>query len=222
MTSLTLRRNNMAYNDLTGRRFGKLIVLGRAPNDAHGNIMWHCKCDCGREKTTRVNALTSGKATSCGCIQRKRSAEAHTKHGGRRSRLYNIWSNMKGRCYVKSSSFYEIYGGRGITVCDEWRYSFETFRDWALANGYQDDLTLDRKDNDGPYCPENCRWATVKEQARNRTETVFFTVDGITKSRNDWAETLGMKPASLRAAIRRGHDPETYIRAKLKEKEITP
>lgn len=211
----------MNYNDLTGRRFGQLTVIGRAPNDKHGNILWYCKCDCGGEKETRANALTSGKATSCGCVQKRRSAEAHTRHGYHGSRLYNIWSNMKGRCSTESCSFYERYGGRGITVCQEWLDNFEAFRDWALTNGYQEHLTIDRIDNDGPYSPENCRWSTEGEQARNRSTTSMITVDGITRSRTEWAEMLGIKPEALRSATRRGHNPETYIKTKLKEMEET-
>lgn len=209
----------MAYKDLTGQIYGRLTVIRRAPNDRHGNVMWYCECECGETTTTRTNALTSGKATSCGCIHRKRAADTHTKHGLHGTRLYNIWANMKGRCNTESSSFYGIYGGRGIKVCPEWENSFEAFRDWALANGYQDHLTIERKDTNGDYCPENCCWATEKEQARNRSTTVFITVDGTTKSRSEWAEVLKIKPAALRSAIRRGHDPETYIRTKLKEME---
>ena len=211
----------MKYNDLTGRRFGRLTVVERAPDDDHGNILWYCKCDCGGEKRTRSNALTSGKATSCGCVQKRRAAEAHTRHGCHGSRLYNIWSNMKGRCNTKSCSFYERYGGRGITVCDEWRDSFEAFRDWALANGYRDDLSIDRIDNDGPYSPGNCRWSTEEVQSRNRSTTAVITVDGIARSRTEWAEMLGIKPEALRSAIRRGHDPETYIKTKIRKTEET-
>lgn len=209
----------MAYKDLTGQTYGKLTVIRRAPNDRHGNVMWECKCECGGSTTTRTSALTSGKATSCGCTQRKRSAEAQTKHGEHGTRLYNIWANMKGRCNTESSSFYEIYGGRGIKVCPEWENSFEEFRDWALANGYRDNLTIERKDTNGNYSPENCRWATEREQARNRSTTVFYTVDGVTRSRIEWAELLRIKPEALRAAIRRGHDPETYIKTRLNELE---
>lgn len=206
----------MAYNDLTGRRFGLLTVIGRAPNDKHGNILWQCRCECGGERITHSNALTRGKTISCGCEQRRRATEAHVKHGGRRTRLYNIWSNMKGRCYTKSSSFYERYGGRGITVCPEWKESFETFREWALANGYKDNLTIDRKDNDGPYSPENCRWVTNAKNARYKSTTAMITVNGVTKARNEWAEIVGMTPAALRSAIRRGHNPEKYISDRLR------
>ena len=209
----------MKYQDLTGKRFGRLTVIRRAENDRYGNILWECVCDCGGKKITRVNALMSGKATSCGCVQRKRSAKAHTKHGKRHSRLYNIWCNMKGRCNTKSCSFYEQYGGRGIKVCPEWEHDFQAFYDWSMANGYRDDLTIDRIDNDGNYCPENCRWVTVTENARNRPCASRITVDGVTRTRNEWAEIIGMKPAALRSAIRRGRDPETYIREKLKEIE---
>lgn len=99
-------------------------------------------------------------------------------HGGKGSRLYSIWRAMKTRCYNPNSKAYPRYGGRGITVCDEWLDSFEAFRDWALANGYRDDLTIDRVDSNGPYAPENCRWATYKEQANNTRRNRIITVNG--------------------------------------------
>ena len=206
----------MIYQDLTGEAYGRLTVIKKAGHDAHGNTMWECLCECNQTKIVKTADLKNGKTKSCGCFQRERASESHTKHGKRHTRLYNIWSNMKGRCHTKSCSFYEKYGGRGITVCDEWSNSFDSFWTWAMANGYRDDLTIDRIDNDGNYCPENCRWVTPKENARNRPCTVTITVDGITKTRSEWAEFIGMKPETLRSAIRRGHDPEEYIKKHLK------
>lgn len=201
--------------DLTGQRFGKLTVICQAGLNKHNKSLWNCKCDCGNETVTTTALLRSGKTKSCGCLHDEIFAKnrlKHFKHGQRQSRLYRIWAGMKQRCYNENVPKYQRYGGRGITVCPEWRDSFEAFRDWALANGYRDDLTLDREDNNGPYSPENCRWATNKEQTNNMSKSLFFELGGERRTLKEWASIYGLNYNTVYSRIyRNGWDFEKAI-----------
>lgn len=154
-------------NDLIGKRFGRLTVVSREPNNKWKETMWRCECDCGGETITSGKHLRSGHTTSCGCKRQQRI----TKHGLCKNRLYRIHNNMMQRCYNKNNKDYNRYGGRGIKICNEWKTNFISFYNWSMKNGYKTDLTLDRKNNDGNYEPSNCRWVTMKEQALNRCTT---------------------------------------------------
>lgn len=197
--------------DLTGQRFGRLTVQRIAERDAAGRATWLCYCDCGDTATVAAYSLRSGRTKSCGCLRRENMRSVATSHGGSRTRLYNIWCALKERSNTQTASNYKDYGGRGITVCDEWLRSFEAFRDWALANGYRDNLSIDRKDNDGPYCPENCRWATEKQQSNNRRSNRVLTYNGETHTLAQWAELTGIKFSTLYMRLRRGWSAERAL-----------
>jgi hypothetical protein len=183
--------------DLTGKRFGRLDVVKHL-----GYGVWECKCDCGNITTTKTNALTSGVAKSCGCLHSEIVSKQGTKHGYAGTRLYKIWCNMKTRCNTPSASKYEIYGGRGIRVCNEW-LTFEPFKDWAEANGYQDDLSIDRINSDGNYEPSNCRWTTYKIQGNNTKQNHILKFNGQEKTIAEWADFLGFSYKVLSERIRR-------------------
>ena len=161
--------------DLTGQRFGRLVVVERAGSTQRGQATWLCRCDCGNETAVVANSLRRGNTNSCGCIHSELLSSRNYKHGKRHSRLYGVWLGMKERCYNPKHNRYHRYGGRGIAVCDEWRDNFNAFYEWSVANGYDEnapygECTIDRIDVDSDYCPENCRWVDLLTQRNNRSE----------------------------------------------------
>jgi len=153
---------------IEGQQFGRLIVIERKMINHRGHSV--CKCSCGNIVTIRNDALTSGKTQSCGCITKEiaKTGINRRKHGLWGTRLHRIWGAMKTRCFNKNFARYKDYGGRGITVCDEWKNNFDAFYDWAMAHGYSDELSIDRIDVNGNYEPLNCRWSTIQEQNVNK------------------------------------------------------
>lgn len=163
--------------NLTGQRFERLTVvkrLGYRPQ-RHAT-MYLCRCDCGKETIVTSVALITGNTKSCGCLQPEIVGKLNKHHGSSKTRLYRIWAGMKDRCYRPKHVHYKHYGGRGITICDEWLHDFTAFRDWALKTGYDESAprgvcTIDRIDNDKGYSPDNCRWVTMKEQRHNQRDS---------------------------------------------------
>lgn len=147
--------------DLTNKKFGRLTILEFVYRK-NGRNYWKCKCDCGSIVIKNEHNLKNGDTKSCGCLHRDITKKIKTTHGERHTRLYRIWSNMKSRCYNSNVSCYERYGGKGIHVCDEWM-KYENFSKWAKSHGYKDDLTIERINPTGNYCPENCEWISFKE-----------------------------------------------------------
>ena len=167
--------------NIIGRKFGKLTVMGECDKAHHCFIK--CKCDCGKIIIVREDAVKSGNTNSCGCWKHKMSY----------TRLYAIYNHMKTRCYNKNNERYKHYGGRGIMICDEWLHDFMNFYNWAIKNGYKDNRSIDRIDVDGNYEPSNCRWATPKQQANNKQNTIYLTHNGKTQTMAQWCNDLNLK-----------------------------
>lgn len=201
----------MPLIDMSGMHFGRLTVLRRDGKTSYGKPLWLCQCECGNTTHVTRKHLIGGGTISCGCYRREHSREQHTTHGlsktsNRHNRLYRIWTGIKDRCCNPNSKYWNKYGGRGITVCKEWADDYMVFHAWAINNGYLDNLTLDRIDNDGNYEPDNCRWATYETQENNRSDNVLFNVGGemLTLSQ------LAKKDGTTRAITERNHKEEKY------------
>ena len=193
-----------ALIDLTGKRFNKLTALNRKGTSNDGQAMWECVCDCGETSVVDSKSLRKGGTKTCGCSRREPRPNRLT-HGECATRLYSIWSNMKNRCHgTGNADNFKYYGGRGISVCDEWRNSYEAFRDWATTSRYSDELTIDRIDNDGDYCPDNCRWVPLREQFLNRRSAHNITFDGRTLSVQQWAKLIGVSHSTIISRKKRG------------------
>lgn len=177
-------------NDLTGMRFGNQIAISRAGRNNWRGTTWLCRCDCGNEHVVSSQKLLSGKSKSCGCLRKKIVIDRSTKHGltaGKKPRLFTIWNDMKARCLNHRSISYRSYGMKGVTICDEW-LDFESFYRWAVSNGYSDELTIDRIDNNGNYEPSNCHWITASENKSKQRKSIMI----LGKSLSANAKSIGI------------------------------
>lgn len=196
-----------------GQKFGKLVLIEYLKYDN-----WLCKCECGNKKIIKYSNMKRGATKSCGCLKKKidYTKSKNYKHGMRNTRMYAIWKEMKRRCLRPTANQYKDYGGRGIKVCEEWQKDFMNFYNWAINNGYNDNLTIDRIDVNGNYEPNNCRWATRKQQNNNTTRSHYITYKNKTQTIKDWSEEFNIPYKRLEYAVNRGKQP---INEYLQEKE---
>lgn len=197
---------NKLVNKLTGKIFGKLTVLKRAEqNSKSGNAMWVCQCSCGNIVSVIGSHLRSHHTTSCGCNRVKPNTNGHSKE-----RLYHIWRGMNNRCFNHKDHRYKWYGEKGITICNEW-IDFLTFREWALNNGYSDDLTIDRIDKYGNYSPQNCQWVNMKVQANNRNNNRIIQFNGKKYTATQLAEAFNLSPYTIFNRLKLGWEIERIV-----------
>ncbi len=188
--------NQRPHQQLVGKKFGRLTVISEIGSRNFENskqVVWDCICDCGNKVQTTTNRLKSGNTKSCGCLVYDVSRMNRTTHGMSKTRINNIYLGMHDRCERRKNSIYKHYGARGIKVCSEWsdEHGFEHFRDWAFSNGYSDDLTLDRIDVNGNYCPDNCRWVSQTAQKNNKRNTLWVEYLGKRMSLADFSREIG-------------------------------
>lgn len=190
--------------DMEGFEFNGCKVISRAGVDKWGQATWECLCECGNTFVATGGNIRSGNTNSCGCFKVTKTREINTTHGDSRTRLYNIWYGIKRRCYSPSHGSYKHYGKRGITMSEEWKSDYNSFKCWALSNGYEEDLTIDRIDNDGNYTASNCRWVDMKTQGRNRRGNRFIKYDGRDVTLAELIEMTGLPESTVRNRLAKG------------------
>lgn len=196
--------------DLTGQRFGRITVLGFDHFDKWNKGRWLCRCDCGKIWTVDTHQLKSGHTKSCGCLKAQMAGDRTRTHGQSGSKLYRVWAAMLKRCENPNDPGYKNYGGRGITVCEDW-HNFENFQTWALSSGYKEGLLIDRTDNNKGYSPENCAWTTRQAQNENRRNVHKLTVNGETHTVSEWAVLTGIDRHTIQKRIKNGYPPELFL-----------
>lgn len=198
--------------DLLGKRFGRLLVVSKSDDRCSTGIKWNCVCDCGNTVCVPSLNLRCGDTKSCGCLQKEVTSEKMKTHGatigGRRERLYKVWAGMLTRTRNPNASNYKYYGGRGISVCEDW-LNYEIFREWALSHGYNEgaehgECTIDRIDDNGDYCPDNCRWVSAGVQANNQRSNKLIEHNGETHNIKEWSVILGINYSTMKKYISSG------------------
>lgn len=216
-------------SEFVGHKYGMLTVTGFIERKC-GHIIVSAVCDCGNTKErVSLNSMKAGDTFSCGCYRDKSLRDMCKTHGLSDHPLHNTWCGMISRCTNPGNAHYKNYGGRGITICNEWVDSFSSFYNWAINNGWDFNLKIDRINNDGNYCPENCRFVTRRENQNNRRNTIFVTHNGITKPLTHWAEEYNINRSVLRLRICNGWNIEDALtcpimsgRPKLPHKNVSP
>jgi hypothetical protein len=189
--------------NLIGEKFGRL-----SPIKYIGNSKWLCECDCGNEVVVLTACLRNGNTKSCGCYNREKVIENSYKHGQSKSRINHIYRDMKDRCYNSKKQNYKYYGGRGIIICDEWldkKEGFLDFYNWSLENGYNDKLSIDRKNVNGNYTPDNCRWVTFDDQMKNMRSNHYIEINGEIKTVKEWSIIFNINYGTLLSRINKLH-----------------
>lgn len=196
----------MVSNNLVGRKFSKLTVIEKsAEKTKSGNVKWLCKCDCGNETTVVGSKLKNGHTKSCGCLKKSEQSQGYSA-----TRLYRIWLNMHNRCYNKKHDAFKWYGKKGVSICKEW-HDFLPFREWALANGYKETLSIDRINSSGNYEPSNCQWVTQKEQMNNVSSNKILEFQGVQYTQAQFAEKFNLKYHTVRNRVRMGWSLERIV-----------
>lgn len=200
--------NCIKSEDLTGKKFGRLTVIGEAPDYITSSgkkySRWRCICECGNVKDIMRDNLVGGRVSSCGCYKKEYMSTKQSTHRSSSSKLYGVWCSMKSRCNNANDKHYIDYGARGISVCSEWNCDYTLFEKWALNNGYRDGLSIDRIDNDSGYNPSNCRWTNRKVQAGNRRSNRVISFRGESHTLSEWADIVGMNYKTLHTRLRSG------------------
>lgn len=197
--------------DHTGEIYGRLKVLEFVERK-DGKTYWKCKCSCGNEVVRPITYLTSGDTKSCGCLKKETAAENGKKDSFvKNHRLYTIWIDLRRRCYNKKRKNYRFYGAKGIRVCEEWKNNFENFQDWALKNGYNDTLTIERIDIKDDYKPSNCRWATIKEQNNNMSTNHIVEYKGKRYTLSQLAQKYNLSYSLVKNRIRNNWNVEDIV-----------
>lgn len=209
---------------IPGTRYGRWTVIGELEPTTKEHFT-KVRCDCGNEKIVRYGNLKNGTSKSCGCLVKEHLEWKNYRHGatvrGKMERLYRIWNGIKVRCYDKNDPAYPKYGGRGILMCNEWHYDYLKFKEWALNNGYSDELSIDRIDNDKGYYPENCRWADSVTQMNNRSFNHKVTYNGETHTLAEWERITGIKQEKIRHRLKSGLSIEqAFFNGDLRKKVI--
>lgn len=203
------REKRKSISEYIGQKYNYLTILEEVPTKKNELRKVLCKCECGNEKVYFLSNVIRGTTKSCGCYQKAYLREKQTSHGSSNTRLYNVWINIKERCYNPNNTSFNDYGGRGIAVCNEWLNDFTLFEKWAYENGYDKNAdylqcTLDRQDVNGNYCPENCRWVTAAQQSVNKRNNKWFTYDGEKHTISEWAKIKNLKYVTLFTRLKKG------------------